>query len=93
MAHEKDQKKIVGEAGALVQVSAVPATIVPAVATPEPLVETVPARIFRDKVFTSRTLIMPDGGSLPVSLGQVTAFGDDQFDYLKAHPEFELIED
>ena len=63
---------------------------VPEPATPA-LQKAVTARIFRDKVYTSRTLIMPDGRSLPVSQGRVTAVGDDQFDYLKAHPDLEQL--
>lgn len=50
-----------------------------------------PLRLFRDKVYTSRTLIMPDGRTLPVSKGQVAAFGDDQFEFLSAHPDLELV--
>ena len=50
-----------------------------------------PARTFRDKVYTSRTLILPDGATLPVAKGRVSAFGDDQFQYLSAHPDFEPL--
>lgn len=50
-----------------------------------------PLRVFRDKVFTSRTLILPGGGTLAVISGRVAAFGDDQYDFLKAHPDLELL--
>ena len=49
------------------------------------------ARTFRDKVYTSRTLILPDGATLPVAKGRVSAFGDDQFRYLSTHPDFEPL--
>ena len=50
-----------------------------------------PSRTFRDKVYTSRTLILPDGATLPVAKGRVSAFGDDQFHYLSTHPDFEPL--
>ena len=52
---------------------------------------TIPARTFRDKVYTSRTLILPGGATLPVAKGRVSAFGDDQFHYLSTHPDFEPL--
>ena len=52
---------------------------------------TIPARIFRDKVYTSRTLILPGGATLPVAKGRVSAFGDDQLHYLSTHPDFEPL--
>ncbi|NUT82415.1 hypothetical protein [Pseudomonas brassicacearum] len=50
-----------------------------------------PARVFRDTRYTSRTLIMPDGSPLPVIAGQVTACGDDQYAFLEAHPDMQLL--
>ncbi|KRD02498.1 hypothetical protein ASE33_18010 [Pseudomonas sp. Root9] len=50
-------------------------------------------RVFRDKVFTSRTLILPGGETLPVVAGRVTACGDDQFAFLKAHPDLEQLKE
>ena len=50
-----------------------------------------PARVFRDTRYTSRTLIMPDGSPLPVIAGQVTACGDDQYAFLKAHPDMQQL--
>lgn len=52
-----------------------------------------PARVFRDKVFTSRTLVLPNGETLPVIAGRVTACGDDQYAFLKAHPVLEQLKE
>lgn len=52
-----------------------------------------PARVFRDKVFTSRTLVLPDGSTVPVAKGQVTAVGDEQFAHFSAHPDLELLQE
>lgn len=65
-------------------------------ALPEPVQTESPApigaaRMFRDTRYTSRTLIMPDGSTLPVIAGQVTACGDDQYAFLKAHPDMQLL--
>ncbi|WP_417693717.1 hypothetical protein [Pseudomonas sp.] len=65
-------------------------------ALPEPVQTESPARIglarvFRDTRYTSRTLIMPDGSTLPVIAGQVTACGDDHYAFLKAHPDMQLL--
>ncbi len=62
------------------------ATVAPDLQKTAPEVE-VP-RVFRDTVFTSRTLILPDGSPLPVAKGRVTAVTDTQFQYLRANPEF-----
>lgn len=48
-----------------------------------------PIRVFRDKAYSSRTLIMPDGRTLAVVNGLVMACGDDQYEFLSAHPELE----
>ena len=62
---------------------------------PEPaapaLQKAVTARIFRDKVYTSRTLILHGGASLLVAKGRVTAVDDQQFQYLNTHPDFERL--
>lgn len=50
-----------------------------------------PARVFRDTQYTSRTLIMPDGSTIPVIAGQVTACGDEQYAFLKAHPDLQQL--
>jgi len=49
-------------------------------------------RGFRDKLYTSRTLVMPDGRTLPVAQGRVFAVDDDQHAFLKAHPDLEPLE-
>lgn len=48
-----------------------------------------PARAFRDTLYTSRTLVMPDGKTLSVAKGLVYAVGDDQYEFLRNHPELE----
>lgn len=47
--------------------------------------------VFRDKVYTSRFLILPDGGTLPVVAGRVTASDDEQLAFLTAHPDLEPL--
>ncbi|RDS89447.1 hypothetical protein [Pseudomonas fluorescens] len=44
-------------------------------------------RIFRDTLYTSRTLILPDGSTLAVSKARVTSTTDEQFAFLQAHPD------
>ena len=50
-----------------------------------------PARVFRDKVYTSRTLILRNGAALLVTKGRVSAVDDHQFQYLNTHPDFERL--
>ncbi|WP_324830791.1 hypothetical protein [Pseudomonas saxonica] len=50
-----------------------------------------PVRTFRDKVYTSRTLILPGGATLAVAKGRATAVDDQQFQYLNTHPDFERL--
>ena len=52
-----------------------------------------PPHIFRDTVYTSRTLILPNGRTASVTKGQVTALGDEQFTYFSAHPDLELMQE
>lgn len=49
------------------------------------------ATVFRDKVFTSRTLILPDGRSLAVAGRQVVADPGDTvaLEYLRQHPDLQ----
>lgn len=49
---------------------------------------------FRDKLYTSRTLILPDGEALAVTRGRVTVEDTDTkaLEYIKAHDEFEPLE-
>ncbi|MFK7703058.1 hypothetical protein [Pseudomonas caspiana] len=53
--------------------------------------EVVPATIFRDKVFTSRTLILPGGGQASVAKGQIAASTSELLAYLNAHKDFEPL--
>ena len=50
-----------------------------------------PSHLFRDKVYTSRTLILPSGAALPVAKGRVHAADDQQFQFLGTHPDFERL--
>ncbi|WP_325918056.1 hypothetical protein [Pseudomonas frederiksbergensis] len=65
--------------------------VLPEPAQSEPQATIGPARVFRDKRFTSRTLIMPNGQPVPVIAGQVTACGDEQYAFLKAHPDLQPL--
>lgn len=49
--------------------------------------------VFRDKVYTSRVLIIPGGRQLKVAAGRVTAVVNDEtaLAYLRQHPELELV--
>ncbi|MBV6287491.1 hypothetical protein [Pseudomonas aegrilactucae] len=49
------------------------------------------ATAFRDTVFTSRTLILPDGRSLPVAQNRVIAGPGDTIalEYLQGHPDLQ----
>ena len=64
-----------------------PAALVLQKTTPD----TDPIRTFRDKVYTSRTLILPSGAAVPVAKGRACAVDDDQFQYLNTHPDFERL--
>lgn len=46
-----------------------------------------PGRVFRDTLFTSRTLVLPDGSTMAVSKARVTATTDEQLAFLMTHPE------
>lgn len=48
-----------------------------------------PARVFRDTLYTSRTLVMPDGQTISVAKGLVAACSDDQYEFLRNHPDLE----
>lgn len=63
------------------------AAAAPAVAPPK-------TSTFRDTVYTSRTLILPAGGTLAVAKGRVTVedSNTEALTYLKAHPELEPLE-
>lgn len=50
--------------------------------------------VFRDTLYTSRVLILPDGRQLVVAKGQVSADPGDIVaqDYLSTHPDLQLQE-
>ncbi|TES63120.1 hypothetical protein E2N90_27970 [Pseudomonas syringae pv. tomato] len=54
----------------------------------------VAGRMYRDTLFTSRTLILPDARTLAVAKGIATAQADDTvaLEYLRAHPDLEPLE-
>ncbi|WP_024681176.1 hypothetical protein [Pseudomonas syringae] len=54
----------------------------------------VAVRTYRDTLFTSRTLILPDDRTLAVAKGIATAQADDTvaLEYLRAHPDLEPLE-
>lgn len=54
---------------------------------------TAPAAAFRDKVFTSRTLVLPGGKTAKVKGGRIAAEFPELRDYLARHPEFEPVKD
>lgn len=61
---------------------------------PAPKVESSPKAVglprrFRDTVFTSRTLITPNGESLAVIRGLVTADTSNHYEFLQSHPDLE----
>lgn len=60
-----------------------------------PPTASVPAtRTYRDKLFTSRTLILADNRTLAVVAGHVTVPADDMvaLDYVHQHPDFKPLE-
>jgi hypothetical protein len=63
----------------------------------EPLLPTAPELLtFRDKVYTSRTLIIPETErTLPVNKGmvEVSVSDTDAVKFLKANEEFELLKE
>ncbi|SED05167.1 hypothetical protein SAMN05216178_6005 [Pseudomonas saponiphila] len=52
------------------------------------------AVVFRDSLYTSRHLILPDGRQLPVLQGQVSVKAGDRvaLDYLASHPDLQAQE-
>ncbi|MEE4372739.1 hypothetical protein V2J67_10255 [Pseudomonas alliivorans] len=51
-------------------------------------------RTYRDGLYTSRTLILPDDRTLAVVAGRITVSTDDTvaLDYLRQHPDLESLE-
>ncbi|MEE3913528.1 hypothetical protein V2I80_12090 [Pseudomonas viridiflava] len=69
-----------------------------AVQLPQPA-STLPAvlpatRTYRDRLYTSRTLILPDDRTVAVIAGRITVSTDDTvaLDYLQQHPDLEPLE-
>ncbi|MGP3789421.1 hypothetical protein [Pseudomonas sp. B392_1p] len=52
-----------------------------------------PVAVFRDKAYTSRTLVLPSGETTKVTAGRITATSPELRSYLDKHSEFERIED
>ncbi|WP_053152206.1 hypothetical protein [Pseudomonas protegens] len=50
--------------------------------------------VFRDTLYTSRVLVLPDGRQLVVKQGHVTADAGDlvALDYLRSHPDLQAQE-
>ncbi|MCF5747483.1 MULTISPECIES: hypothetical protein [Pseudomonas syringae group] len=73
------------------QVTPTSESVTDAVPPPEPAVA---VRTYRDTLFTSRTLILPDDRTLAVAKGIVTAQADDAvaLECLRAHPDLEPLE-
>lgn len=63
----------------------------PESAKTQPPVTIGPTRVFRDTIYTSRTLIMPNGNTVPVIAGRVRAGSDEQYAFLKAHPDLQPL--
>ncbi|EGH64172.1 hypothetical protein PSYAC_04578, partial [Pseudomonas syringae pv. actinidiae str. M302091] len=59
-----------------------------------PSVPPVAVRTYRDTLYTSRTLILPDDRTLAVARGIVTALADDAVavQCLSTHPDLESLE-
>lgn len=88
------KSKTEGDAAAVSEAIEVPGlkpALVGFSATAGPVAADAALRVFRDKVFTSRTLIMQSGSQLAVVAGLVTAGDDDQYAFLKAHPDLEQL--
>ncbi|MFK0086499.1 hypothetical protein ACIQUS_04310 [Pseudomonas sp. NPDC090755] len=56
--------------------------------------QTTAALVFRDTLYTSRVLILPDSRQLAVTRGQVSAAADDSvaLAYLQDHPDLKPLE-
>lgn len=56
-----------------------------------PSVVVMAAAIFRDKQYTSRTLILPDGAVVQVAKGQITADTPELLAFLSDRKDFERL--
>ncbi|KTB85967.1 hypothetical protein AO069_24605 [Pseudomonas syringae pv. syringae PD2774] len=92
MATVKIDKTSVDEPAAPTsQVTPTAISVAEAVSNPAPAVA---VRMYRDTLFTSRTLILPDDRTLSVAKGIVTALADDAVavQCLSTHPDLEPLE-
>ncbi len=60
--------------------------------TPSDVVVTVGGVVFLDQVYTSRTLILPDGRAASVAKGRITASDDTLLGFLSQHSDFKQAE-
>ena len=60
--------------------------------TPSDVVMTVGGVVFLDQVYTSRTLILPDGRAASVAKGRITASDDTLLGFLSQHSDFKQAE-
>ncbi|MBD8192135.1 hypothetical protein IFR35_09660 [Pseudomonas fluorescens] len=60
--------------------------------TPSDVVMTVGGVVFLDQVYTSRTLILPDGRAASVANGRITASDDTLLGFLSQHSDFKQAE-
>lgn len=60
--------------------------------TPSDVVMTVGGVVFLDQVYTSRTLILPDGRAANVAKGRITASDDTLLGFLSQHSDFKQAE-
>lgn len=65
---------------------------------PAPIVESVvvpavSAPVFRDKRYTSRTLILQSGATPKIVAGKIAADTDELLAYLSGHEDFELLQE
>ncbi len=60
--------------------------------TPSDVVMTVGGVVFHDQVYTSRTLILPDGRTASIAKGRITANDDELRNFLSKHSDFKRVE-
>ena len=60
--------------------------------TPSDVVMTVGSVVFLDQVYTSRTLILPDGRAASVAKGRITASDDTLLGFLSQRSDFKQAE-
>jgi len=85
--------KTSGDQPAVQSIQVIPAAA-PVTQATSPTASPVAVRTFRDRLYTSRTLILPDDRTLMVAKGIVTALADDAVavQCLSTHPDLEPLE-